>query len=450
MSTSPKTRILVLGGGFGGLYAALTLDKTFAADPNVEVTLVSRDNYALFTPMLHEVAAGELDMSDIVNPIRKMLRRAEFVQAEVQAIDLPARRVTVGIGLRGDSQELTFDHLVLALGSETNFFNLPGLAERAITMKSGADPFLLRNRVIALLELASLEENESARRGMLTFVVAGGGFAGVETIGALNDFVREAVKAYPKLSAHWIRVLLVHPGAVVLPELGESLGLYAQKKLRERRVEIQTGTRVLGYSRKGVELSTGEAIQTSTLVWTAGVTPAAVLKDLPCRKEMGRLVADETLELPGYPGVWAVGDCAWILNRKTGTPHPPTAQHAIRQAAQVAKNIAASIRGGQKKPFVFSTLGQLATIGRRTGVANILGVNFSGFVAWFLWRGLYLLKLPRLEKKLRVALGWTLDLFFTPDLAQYVTVRDVDSLHAHLTHVREDALEPEPAPTLGR
>jgi NADH dehydrogenase len=352
--------------------------------------------------------------------------------------------VTVSHGVLGHRQELAFDHLVLALGSETNFFDLPGLAERAITMKSGADPFLLRNRIIALLESGSLEESESVRRAMLTFVVAGGGFAGVETVGALNDFVRTAVKSYPKLNPDWVRLLLVHPGTVVLPELGASLGLYAQKKLRERRVEIQTGTRVLGYSGNSVELSSGEAVKTATLIWTAGVTPASALKDLPCKKEKGRLVVDENLEVPEFPGVWAVGDCAWILNRKTGEPHPPTAQHAIRQATQVGKNIVAALRGTPKKPFVFSTLGQLATIGRRTGVANILGINFSGFIAWFLWRTVYLLKLPRLEKKLRVALGWTLDLFFPPDLVQYVTVRDIESLHEHLTHFRKNALQPEP------
>src|SRR6266478_5371586 len=210
---TPKKRILVLGGGLGGLYAALYLDKTFAADPNVEVTLVSRENYTLFTPMLHEVAAGELEMSDIVNPIRKMLRRAAFFEAEVHSIDLPNRRVTIRHGVLAHRQELAFDHLVLALGSETNFFDLPGLAERAITMKNGTDPFLLRNRVIALLESASLEDREGVRRAMLTFVVAGGGFAGVETVGALNDFVREATDSYPKLNPDWIRVLLVHPGS---------------------------------------------------------------------------------------------------------------------------------------------------------------------------------------------------------------------------------------------
>ncbi len=387
---------------------------------------------------------GTAGLALIVNPIRKMLRRAVFLEAEVHSIDLLNRGVTVSHGMLDHRQELAFDHLVLALGSETNFFNLPGLAERAITMKSGADPFLLRNRVIALLESASLEQSESVRRAMLTFVVAGGGFAGVETVGALNDFVREAMNSYPKLNPEWIRVLLVHPGTAVLPELGESLGLYAQKKLRERRVEIQTGIRVLGYSGNRVELSSREAIKTATLIWTAGVTPASALKDLPCKKEKGRLVVDENLEVPEFPGVWAVGDCAWILNRKTGQPHPPTAQHAIRQATQVGKNIVAVIRGAPKKPFVFSTLGQLATIGRRTGVANILGKKFSGFTAWFLWRSVYLLKLPRFEKKLRVALGWTLDLFFPPDLVQYVTVREIESLHEHLTQLRKNALQPDP------
>src|SRR5438876_3010141 len=307
--TSRKTHILVLGGGFGGLDAGLFLEKTFVSDPNVEVTLVSRENYALFTPMLHEVAAGELEMSDIVNPIRKMLRHAVFFEAEAHSIDLLTRRVTIGHGVLADRQELAYDHLVLALGSETNFFNLPGLAERAITMKSGTDPFLLRNRVIALLESASLGESESVRRAMLTFVVAGGGFAGVETVGALNDFVREAVKSYPKLNPNWIRLLLVHPGTVVLPELGESLGLYAQKKLRERKVEIHTGTRVLGYSGNGVELSSGDVIKTASLIWTAGVTPASALKDLPCKREKGRLVVDENLEVPDFPGVWGVGVC---------------------------------------------------------------------------------------------------------------------------------------------
>jgi NADH dehydrogenase len=387
-------------------------------------------------------------MSDIINPIRKILRHTLFYQAEVQSIDLHARRVTVTHGPLAHHQEFAFDHLVLALGSETNFFNLPGVAERAATMKSGADALLLRNRVIALLENASLEERDSVRHSQLTFVVAGGGFSGVETVGALNDFVRTAVKSYPKLDPSWIRVHLIHPGKIILPELGERLGLYAEKKLRQRGVDVRTGTRVRGYSSNEVELDNRETIKAATLVWTAGVTPASVLRDLPCKKEQGRLVVDLNLEVPEFPGVWAVGDCAWILNPKTGEPHPPTAQHAVREGTQLGKNIAAAICGGPKKPFIFSTLGQLATIGRRAGVANILGMQFSGFIAWVLWRTVYLLKLPRLEKKVRVALGWTLNLFFPPDIVQYITVRDVESLHARLTSFREEASQAKSQKTM--
>lgn len=429
-------RILILGGGFGGLYAALYLDKAIANDPSIEVTLVDRENFSLFTPMLHEVASGDLVMADIVNPIRKMLKRVQLIKAEVMDINLSTGRVTVGRGLLGEPMELTYDHLLFALGSETNFFGLPGVEERAMTMKSIGDAFFLRNRVIALLEAATLEDDESVRRALLTFVVVGGGFAGTETVGAINDFVREAVKHYPKLCEDFIRVVLVHPNAVILPELGETLGRYAQKKLAERKVEILINTRALGYSERGVELSENGPIQSPILIWTAGVTPSPVLKDLPCRKEKGRIIVDLNLEVPEFSGVWAIGDCASIANQETGKPHPPTAQHAIREAKQAAKNILAAVRGGQKKPFVFSTIGQLASIGHRTGVARILGVNFSGFVAWWLWRTVYLLKIPRIEKKLQVALGWTLQLLFRRDIVQYLTERDIEFLHQHLTAFR--------------
>jgi NADH dehydrogenase len=437
LAPSAKTRVLILGGGFGGLYAAVHLDKTVAADPNIEVTLVSRENFVLFTPMLHEVAAGELEMRDIVSPLRQMLKRVHFLEAEVEAIDLVERRVTLAYGLHHQRKNLAYDHLLIALGSETNFFKLPGVEERALTMKSLGDAVLLRNQMLATLEMASLVEDAAVRRAMLTFVVAGGGFAGVETIGAVNDFVREAVIHYPNLRDDDLRVVLIHPNAVILPELGENLGRYAQRKLANRKVEIRTETRVTAFSDHGVELGDGGTIAAQTLVWTAGVTPPAVLRDLPCKKEKGRIVVEETLELPGFPGVWAVGDCAWIPNAKTGKPHPPTAQHALRQALCGAKNIIAAIRGKRKTPFAFTTLGQLATIGRRTGVASILGIHVSGLFAWWLWRTIYLAKLPRFEKKLRVALHWTLDLFFPKDFVQHVTLHGIERVNRRLTFFRE-------------
>lgn len=439
MNTNKKTKIVILGGGFGGLYTALHLEKTLARDPNVEVTLVNKENFILFTPMLHEVAASDLDMTHIVNPIRKMLKRVRFFDGDVQEIDLPNQRVHVSHGLAAHEHILEYDHLVLGLGALTNFFNLPGLRERAITMKSLGDAIHLRNRLIENLEEADFECSIGARDHLLTVVVAGGGFAGVETIAGVNDFLRESVKFYPHLSEELIRVVLVHPGAVILPELGEKLGRYAQKKLAERNVEIRVNTRVQGLTERGVALSDGTMINTNTLVWTAGTSPNPLLSALPCRKEKGKVVVNAFMEMPDWPSVWAIGDCA-VIPDPNGKPYPPTAQHALRQGKVLAQNIAAAVRGGRKKPFVFKTLGQLAAIGRRAGVANILGFNFSGFIAWWMWRTIYLSKLPGLEKKIRVALDWTLDLIFSKDLVQFQTLRApvVSHMHEETTAVSEN------------
>lgn len=432
-----KTRVLVLGGGFAGLYAALHLDKTIAREQDIEVTLVSRENFLLFTPMLPEVGAGDLDLTDIVSPLRQMLKHVNLLIADVESVDPAQRRVTLAYGLNREQKKiLSYDHLLIALGSETSFFNLPGVEESALTMKSLGDAVLLRNQALGVLEMASLVEDPVIRRNMLSFVVAGGGFAGVETVGALNDFVREAVRYYPNVTEEDVRIVLVHPSAVILPQLGEDLGRYAQRKLAGRGVEIRTETRVSSYSERGVEFKKGEPIAARTLIWTAGVTPHAVLQALPFKKEKNRIVVDETLEVPGFPGVWAVGDCASVPDTKTGKAQPPTAQHALRQGRHCAKNIVATIRGKPKRPFSFTTLGQLAIIGRRTGVANILGLHFSGLLAWGLWRTIYLMKLPRFEKKPRVALSWTLDLFFPKDLAQHVTLHEIERVQHRLEVAR--------------
>jgi NADH dehydrogenase len=423
MSHDRRTRIVILGGGFGGLYAAMHLEKTLARDPNVEITLVNRENFFLFTPMLHEVAASDLDITHIVNPVHKLLRRVHFFAGEVEAIDLPARRVVVSHGIDHHTHDLAYDHVVLGLGSITNFYNLPGLQEHALTMKSLGDAIALRNRLIALLEEANTECCAAIRQPLLTFVVAGGGFAGVETMAGINDFVRDALAFYPNLRADFLRLVLVHPGPVVLPELSPKLGKYAQQKLTQRGIDIRLNTRVTGMSEQGVELSDGTCLPTYTTIWTAGTSPNPLLQALPCQKERGRVLVNEYMEVPEWPGVWALGDCTLVPDRHTGTYYPPTAQHALRQGKTLAHNLTAAVRGGQKKAFVFSTIGQLAAIGRRTGVANILGVNFSGFIAWWLWRSIYLSKLPRFEKKVRVALDWTLDLLFSKDLVQFLTVR---------------------------
>jgi len=415
-----KNRVLILGGGFGGLYAALAFEKRH--HPDFEVTLISQDNFFLFTPMLHEVAASDLDLTHIVNPIRKMLRHVHFFEGEVRSVDITKRQVVVAHGFDRHAHSLEYDHVVFALGSVTNFYGIPNLAERAITMKSLGDAIALRNRLIEHLEEADSECATDDRESLLTFVVAGGGFAGVETIGSINDLLKEALPYYPNLRSEMIRVVLVDPGEFVLPELGEQLGRYAGSKLAERGVEIRPNTKIKAVTSNGVELSDGTHINTRTLVWTAGTAPHPLLETLPLPKERHRLKVNGAMGVEGYPGIWALGDCAMIPDEHGGY-QPPTAQHASREGKVLAHNIVANSLGQDLTPFRFNTLGLLASIGRRTGVARILGVNFSGFVAWWLWRTIYLLKLPRVEKKVRVALDWTLDVFFSKDFVQYLHQR---------------------------
>lgn len=398
-------KILILGGGFGGIYAAMKLEKLMARQPALEVTLVTRDNYFLFTPMLPEVAAGDLELNTIVNPLRKLLKRVKTFVGTIESLNLEGRRAAVSHGLDGHSHELSYDQLILALGADTNFFNLPGVEDCCITLKTLGDAVTIRNQLITHLEEANSECAAGERQPLLTFIVAGGGFAGVETLGGINDFMREAIRFYPNLRPEYLRFILVTPDEVILPELNQKLGAYAQRKLAARGVEIITHTKVSAMSHGVVELTNGDRIPASTLIWTAGTAPNPLVARLPLPKRNGRVAVDECLAVEDWPGVWAVGDCASVSDLR-GRFYPPTAQHALREGAIVAHNVEATLYGHpKKKPFRYASLGQLAAIGRRTGVANILGVNFSGFIAWWLWRTVYLSKLPRLEKKVRVAMG---------------------------------------------
>jgi NADH dehydrogenase len=439
MCGQAKKRVLILGGGFGGVYAARHLDSLAGSDKSLEITLINRENFFLFTPMLHEVAASDLEITNIVSPIRELVRHVKFFCGEVESVDLDKKTVCVSHGYGRHSHDLQYDYLIIALGCTTNFFKLPGVQEHAITMKSLGDAIHLRNRLVSHLEEADSECAAKDREGLQTFVVAGGGFAGVETIGSINDLVRDSLRFYPRIDPKMVRVVLVHPGSVILPELGPELGAYAQKKLAARGVEIRTNCRLTAADANSVTLSDGTVIQTRTVVWTAGTSPHPLLATLRCPCEKGRLKVNEFLEVEGFPGVWALGDAALVPDIIAGGFHPPTAQHAIREAKTAAGNLTAALRGGKRKPFRFRTLGLLASIGHRTGVAKVFGLKFSGFVAWWLWRTIYLSKLPRLEKKVRVALAWSLDLVFPKDLVQFETVRargishtehGVDMLHA--------------------
>jgi NADH dehydrogenase len=423
MATATK-RILILGGGFAGAYVALHLERRLRGTPDVEVVLVSRENFVLFTPMLHEVAGSDVNVTDIVQPLRKMLRHTHTVVADIRAIDLPKRQVHVVHESSGRAFELTYDQLVLALGAVTNFHQIPGLEEHALTMKTLGDAILVRNRAIDALGVAENVVDEEMRRAALTVVVAGAGFAGVETVGAVNDLMREVMKFYPNLKEDMLRIVLVDPGEAILPELSESLGGYAQGQLGRRGVEIRLKTRVSAYDGNEVVFDDGMKIATRTLIWAAGITPPPLVSHLPCALQRGRVVANECLQVPGWAGVWALGDCALVPDPlNAGRFYPPTAQHAIRQAAVLASNIVAAMRGEPPQPFRFKIIGLLATIGRRTGVAEIFGIRFSGIIAWWLWRCIYLMKLPGVQKKVRVALDWTLDLVFSKDIVQLPTLR---------------------------
>lgn len=415
-----KYDLLILGGGFGGLYAALELER--ANNSAVRVTLVSKENFFLFTPMLHEVAASDLGPAEIVNSIRKLLKRTRFVCGEVESVDIEQRQVVVSHGSGIDAHELSFDFLILALGSVNNFYNLPGVEQGALTIKSLGDALFLRNQAIASLEQEDFERSLGGGKKRIVYVVAGGGFAGVETAAALNDFLREAIQFYQYLDRDDLEVVLVHAEGTLLPELDEKLGQYAHRKLEQKGIRVLTNTSVTGYRERTVLLG-DNAIPDATLVWAGGIGANPVISALKCIKDRGRVVVDDCLRLAGSEHIFAVGDCAVVRDPATQKPAPPTAQHALREGRLAARNVLAAIERRPLKPFRYKMLGQLASLGRHTAVANIFGWRFSGFFAWWLWRTIYLIKLPRLEKKIRVALSWTLDVAFSRELVQILTLR---------------------------
>jgi len=415
-----RHRIIIVGGGFAGLYAAMEFEKILPSRPDLEVTLVNQENFFLFTPMLHEVAAGDLDPSNIVNPIRKLLKHVSFFEGTVLKIELDEQIVRVQHGFDGHSHGLKYDQLIVAAGSTTHFFDLPGVEEHAYTMKCLSDAVRLRSRLIALLEEANTDCAANERTDLLSIAVAGAGFAGVETLASINDFLRHSLRFYRNLNEAQLQITLIHPGDVLLPELSAGLGRYAQQKLEARGVSILPRSRVAAYDGKTIQLVNGDTLTARTLLWTAGTMPHPLVDTLPCTKERGRVRVSPFLSLEDRPGVWALGDCAIIPDLSNGKVCPPTAQHALRQGKVVARNAVAFVDGRQQREFKFASPGQLASIGTRVGVASLFGFHFSGFTAWWLWRTIYLSKLPRFEKKVRVALDWTLDLLFSKDLCRFV------------------------------
>jgi len=426
----PKKRIVILGGGFAGMKTAECLEQELHTNSSAMITLVSESNALLFTPMLAEVAGSTLEPSHISTPLRSSLRRTEFIRGRVDAIDLENRNVVLASDSPTGQLVVPYDHLVLALGSVSNYLGMANIEKLAFNFKSLLDAIRVRNHVIEMFERADRESDAAQRAALLSFVIAGGGFAGVELAGALNDFARGILADYPNLNPNELNIVLVHSRDRILPELSESLARYAQKKMEARGVKFRLNARLRDAQPGVVVVSDGE-IRAQTLVWTAGAAPNPLLQSQPFeRDKRGAVKVDFTLAVPGHPGVWALGDCAAVNDAKTGKPCPPTAQFAIREAAIVGRNIAAQLGGRPLKNFHFDSLGALCVVGHQTACAELSvpfarskSVRFSGLLAWLMWRGIYLSKLPGMERKIRVLMDWTIELFFPRDIVQTIDLQ---------------------------
>jgi NADH dehydrogenase len=411
-------RVVILGGGFAGIAVAQRLERLLRPG-EAEIVLISRENFSLFTPMLPEVSSGALDVRHIVTPIRSQLHKTRFNFADVTSIDFSERRVTYNYTLADNTETIEYDQLVLALGSATSTFNLPGVAERSFALKTLEDAGILRNRFIYLLELADVATTDEERRRFLTLVVVGGGFTGVEATGEMVELFRSVERFYPHVLTKDVRIVLVEGGTSLLPGLPPKMGEYSAHHLRKRGVEVILGDGVKSADDDGLVLNSGRRIETKTIVWSAGVRPSPLLAKAPLpHGKGGSILVEPDMSVPGYPGVWAIGDCAAIPNGDGGF-YPATAQHAIREGPVLADNIVAVLRGKKTHPFHFNALGMMASLGARKAVAQLpRDFVLTGFPAWFLWRSYYLSRLPGLDRKLRVAFDWLLELLFPRDIAE--------------------------------
>jgi len=431
-----KKKIVILGGGFAGVECARQLESYFRNDSEIELVLVSEDNFLLFTPMLPQVASGMIETRHIVMPIRAICHKTKFYEGRVKNVDPFGKLVTLwGTGeKRGIS--IHYDYLVVALGSETNFFGMADVEKNAYTMKTLNDAVMLRNRIIDMLEQAENETDPILRKSFLTFVIVGGGFAGIETAGELMDLLLDARKHYPTIHREDIKVIVLEALPMILPGFNEKLAKFAKQKMVERGIDIRLKTAVTSfdgtevtvksldvYTKDPVDESKIDVIRTKTLVWTAGVTPVNTVKRSMLKTDKGKVIVNDFLEVPEFSGVFAIGDCALLMDPQINRPFAPTAQLAEAQAKTAAHNLNALIKNLEKEKFQFQSKGQMAIIGKRTGIATFLGMNISGLLAWLIWRNVYLSKIALPDKKVRVFLDWTIDLFFDRDISRLKLVK---------------------------
>jgi NADH:quinone reductase (non-electrogenic) len=409
-------RIVVVGAGFAGLYAAMGM-KGLVAEGH-DVTVVNQESFFQYQPFLPEVASGTIDPRAAVVPLRRVLRHCRVVIGEVVQIEHEAREAFVRT-TDGDERAIGYDVLVLAPGSRSRVLPVPGLAEHGIGFKTVQEAIYLRNHVLAQLDVAAAAEDAARRRAALTFVFVGGGFAGVEALGELEDLARDAIRSYADLEVADMRWVLVEASNRILPELTEDLASYALRLLRERGIEIKLGTRLDSAEERVIRLSDRETFPAETLVWTAGVKPSPLARDsgFPVDEE-GRLLVDRYLRAEGVDDAWGAGDAAAVPDETTGGFCPPTAQHGLRQGKRVAANVAATLAGGVPEPFVYASIGGVCSLGRYKGVADVKGLKFKGFLGWFLHRSYHLLAMPTWSRRVKIAMDWTVALLFPRDLAQ--------------------------------
>jgi NADH dehydrogenase len=431
-----KKKIVILGGGFAGVECARQLESYFGNSSEIELVMISEDNFLLFTPMLPQVASGMIETRNIVMPIRAICKKTKFYEGKIKNVDPFGKLVTLwGTGeKRGFS--IYYDYLVVALGSETNFFGMADVEKNAYTMKTLNDAVLLRNRVIDMLEQAENETDPILRNSFLTFVIVGGGFAGIETAGELMDLLLDARKYYPTIHKGDIHVIVLEALPMILPGFNEKLAEFAKGKMIERGIDIRLRTAVTNFD--GIEVivksldenpkdsmdeSKMDVIRTKTLVWTAGVTPVNTIKRSIFKTDKGKVIVNDFLEVPEFSGVFVIGDCALLMDPQTNRLFAPTAQIAEAQAKIAAYNLNALIKNLEKKKFEYHSKGQMAIIGKRTGIATFLGMNISGLLAWLIWRNVYLSKIALPDKKIRVFLDWTIDLLFDREISRLKLVK---------------------------
>jgi NADH:quinone reductase (non-electrogenic) len=412
--------IVILGGGFAGAYCARSLRLGLRENTSKSVALLADQNAMLFHPMLAEVSGSSISPLHVVNPLRLFCKGSEIFMGGVEEIDLEQKTVSFSPAPFAPPVHLSFDHLVLAIGSVVDVSRVPGMPEHGYLMKTVGDAMRLRSDVLARLEAASVLSEESIRRKLLTFVIVGGGYSGVETAGQIWDLLRDVQRLYPRINPKEFRLVLVHSGSHLLPQIGEKLGKYCEVQLRSRGIEVRLNTRVNAITSERAILNTGDVIETNTVVTTVGNATNPVIKKLIDRyhlaEEKGRLVTEATMQVKGYKNLWSAGDCA-AVPLKDGSVSPATAQFAMRQGTLLGKNILAARNGQTIQPFRFKTLGEMASLGHRNAVGKVLGFKVSGFLGWLMWRATYLYKLPGLEQKSKVFFEWSLELLFPRDIS---------------------------------